>query len=372
MIIVVNTSTQNSHTNSFVVDCFIQLALQQPTNQFIFLVQNEHSITQLLPNNCSTFIIGRKPKAVLLRKYWYNYKIPSILKKLNATICVNTNAIISLRTNVPQFLFLENLNLKESTYLFSSQIKKYYKKNSEANLAKAEKIIVISEEAKEKLCTTFLSLQNNVNVLPIAANTVFMPSPWQHQEETKNTISNGKDYFLVATNFTDEQYFINLLKAFTQFKKWQKSNLQLLIVTQKNKLTNTLTQQLANYKYKEDVQLLANITISEYAKIVSAAYAFFYPFPTTNFPIQILEAMQSHVPVITQIENSIENIFADAVGYAKSIDIAEYSAKMILLYKDENYRNELIQKGVAFNFSYNWDKTLDELAKTVLQTQSNK
>ncbi len=364
MIIVVNTSTQNS--NSFVVDCFIQLALQQTTHQFIFLVQNEYSIAQQLPSNCSAHILGKKPTALLLWKYWYNYKIPSILKKLNASIYINTDAIVSFRTNVPQILFLDDLILDDSINLLSPKIKKYHKKNSDYNLATAKKIIVTSKQAKDKMCSTFPSLQNKINVLPVAASVHFMPSAWQHQEQTKNTFTNGKDYFLVTINFTTEQDFINLLKAFTQFKKWQKSNLQLLIITQKNKLTTALTQQLANYKYKEDVQLLSNISISDYAKIISAAYTFFYPFPSTNFPLQVVEAMQSHVPVITQKANGIEIVFTDNVGYAKSIDIVDYSATMILLYKDENYRNQLIQKGVSFSFNYNWNKTIDELTKIVL------
>jgi hypothetical protein len=122
MIIVVNTSTQNTQANSFIVDCFIKLALEQKIHQFIFLVQDEYSIATILPNNCSTFIIGKKPKAVIFWKYWYNYKIPSILKKLNAAIYINTNAIVSLRTKVSQFLFLDNLDLNNFPNLFSSQI----------------------------------------------------------------------------------------------------------------------------------------------------------------------------------------------------------------------------------------------------------
>lgn len=361
MIIVVNTTTHNS----FTVNAFIQLALQKTQHQFIFLLQDDETFEYLLPNNCSTYVLGKIPRRNLLWKYWYNYKIPSTLKKLNATLYINVNAIISLRTTVPQILWLDNLNLTENEYLFLTAIKKYYKNNTETNLAIAKKIVVVSDTAKQKLCAAYPSLQNTTTTLPVAANSIYLPCSWEQQGHIKNNYSNGKDYFLVTTSFTNQQDFINLLKAFTQFKKWQKSNLQLLIVTQKNKLTASLLLQLASYKYKADVHLLTNVPIADYAKILSAAYAFFYPYCTTNFPVQVLEAMQSHVPVITQKTPSIEAVFTENVGYAKSIDIDDYAAKMILLYKDEKYRNQLIQNGVAFNFNFSINSTITTLWQAI-------
>ncbi len=365
MTIVVNTSTQNTDNNTFIVDCFIQLAQLKPTQQFVFLVPNKNFIKHLLPNNCSTYIVGKQPKAVLFWTYWYNIKIPAILKKLNATIYINTNAIVSVQTNLPQLLFLNTVELGKTTKLFSDNVTKYYKKNIETNLLKAKKIIVTSTAAKEKICTLFPSLQPTVSVLTVAANSIFIPNPWQHQQQTKEKVSKGKDYFLVNATFTQEQDFINVLKAFTQFKKWQKSNLQLLIVTTANHLSTKLKQQLANYKYKEDVQLLNNIFVGEYVEILSAAYCFFFPYCTTNFPVQILEAMQCHVPVVTNNNNEVQAIFNDSISYATSIDITAYADKMILLYKDENYRNQLIKKAAEFSFTYTIEKTVAELERMV-------
>ena len=365
MIIVVNTSTQNTVNNGFIVDCFIQLAQLKPTQQFIFLVQDKNTILHTLPNNCSTYILGKQPKAVLFWAYWYNIKIPRILKKLNATSYINTDAIVSLKTNLPQFLFLNNIEVDDPTKLFTDKVTAYCKKNIEANLLKAKKIIVISKAAKEKICGTFPSIQPLVCELSVSANANFVPYPWQHQQEIKNRVTKGNDYFLVNATFIHEEDFIILLKAFTQFKKWQKSNLNLLIVSTTNNLTTKLTQQLSNYKYKEDVQLLTNISVDEYAKVLSAAYCFFFPYCTTNFPVQILEAMQCDVPVVTNKNNGVQAIFNDSVGYATSVDITAYADKMILLYKDENYRNQLIKKGVEFSIIYTIEKTVEELERMV-------
>ena len=266
---------------------------------------------------------------------------------------------------MPQFLFLNNIEVDDPTKLFTDKVTAYCKKNIEANLLKAKKIIVTSKAAKEKICGTFPSIQPLVCELSVGANANFVPCPWQHQQEIKNRVTKGNDYFLVNATFIDEQDFIILLKAFTQFKKWQKSNLNLLIVSTTNNLTTKLTQQLSNYKYKEDVQLLTNIFVDEYAKVLSAAYCFFFPYCTTNFPVQILEAMQCHVPVVTNKNNGVQAIFNDSVGYATSVDITAYADKMILLYKDENYRNQLIKKGVEFSIIYTIEKTVEELERMV-------
>ena len=75
--------------------------------------------------------------------------------------------------------------------------------------------------------------------------------------------------------------------------------------------------------------------------------------------------MQCHVPVVTNKNNGVQAIFKDSVGYATSVDITAYADKMILIYKDENYRNQLIKKGVEFSIIYTIEKTVEELERMV-------
>ena len=58
-----------------------------------------------------------------------------------------------------------------------------------------------------------------------------------------------------------------------------------------------------------------------------------------------LEAMRCDVPVITSADSSMQEIAGDAALYADANDHTDIADKMMLLYKDENLRNQLIEKG---------------------------
>ena len=59
----------------------------------------------------------------------------------------------------------------------------------------------------------------------------------------------------------------------------------------------------------------------------------------------VLEAMQCDVPVITPSDSAMQEIAKDAALYADANNHTDIADKMMLLYKDENLRKELIQKG---------------------------
>ena len=81
----------------------------------------------------------------------------------------------------------------------------------------------------------------------------------------------------------------------------------------------------------------------------------------------VLEAMQCNVPVITSINSSMQEIAKDGALYAEAGSHTDIAEKMMLLYKDENLRKELIQKGREVVQQYSWDKTADLLWQSILK-----
>ena len=105
----------------------------------------------------------------------------------------------------------------------------------------------------------------------------------------------------------------------------------------------------------------------ELVKIVGSAYALVYPSLLEGFGVPVLEAMQCDVPVITSANSSMQEIAKDAALYADANNYTDIADKMMLLYKDENLRTELIQKGKLVVQQYSWDKTAELLWQTILK-----
>lgn len=354
MIIVINTQSHSTAYISFIIESFVELAKLQKQHQFIFWLI--HKLDIELPTNCSVVIIKEIPSNTLSQKYWYNYKIPSLLKKCKATHYFNLAGIISNRTSIHQYLFL-TLPVNDATIL-PSYLQNYYGKQAAGQLNKANHIITFSSQEKSKLDNYFPSLTNKTSTLPLVAGNLFTTLFWERQEEVKIKYTNGNSYFLAYYSSITKEEFTTLLKAFTQFKLWQKSSMHLIIYS--SSIPNQIQDLLNSYKYKADVQLMQHLPQQEYAAILASAYAFIYADEKHYLPLPVLEAIQCQVPVITS--TALQPVFEDVCALVNFKDIKSIAQQMILLYKDEIFRNDLISKGFQFASSFN-----NKSAATVLE-----
>lgn len=155
------------------------------------------------------------------------------------------------------------------------------------------------------------------------------------KEKIKSEITNGIDYFLYTGSTNAKEGLISLLKAFSQFKKWQKSSMQLIIVDKNDLAGKDFLKTLQSYKYKNDVKILSNLPPQDLPLITATAYAAICLSDYPNFETPVAEAMQCAVPVIAGSIEPITKIAGDAALYVTQGDVAEMANQMILLYKDE-------------------------------------
>ena len=100
-------------------------------------------------------------------------------------------------------------------------------------------------------------------------------------------------------------------------------------------------------------------------KLIGSAYALIRPNQQDGVAGSLLEAMNCHIPVIASADLVTKEIAGDAVLYANTNDYTDVAEKMMLLYKDESLRNNLVEKGQKVIEKYNWDKTADALWQSI-------
>jgi len=105
----------------------------------------------------------------------------------------------------------------------------------------------------------------------------------------------------------------------------------------------------------------------EIVKLTGAAYAFIYPAFGEGSGVQVLGPMNSHIPVVTSFNSSMQEIAGDAALYVNPTEHTGIADKMMLLYKDESLRNSLIEKGKIIASQYNWEKTADLFWQCILK-----
>jgi glycosyltransferase involved in cell wall biosynthesis len=224
-------------------------------------------------------------------------------------------------------------------------------------LNKATSIATVSEFSKQDIINQYKTDAAKINVVFNGVKEIFQPENDEDKAATKNNYTDGKEYFIYAGAIHPRKNLMNLLKAFSVFKKRQQTNMKLVLAGRLAWKYESFEKDLKSYKYRSDVVMTGYVEDKELVKLIGAAYGMVYPSLFEGFGVPLLEAMQCDVPVITSAGSAMQEIAKEAALYVDAMSHNDIADKMMLLYKDENLRKELVLKGREVAKQYNWDKT---------------
>jgi glycosyltransferase involved in cell wall biosynthesis len=368
MIIAVNTRLRKDEQpegySYFMFEILGQLTKKHPEHQFLYIFEKTYDEQFSFAENVLPIIAGPETSNNLRLQYWFNYKIPAILRKHKADVFVSMEGICSIRTKKPQCLVLSDLGFLQSPQSLKKPLLRFYKKFTPAFLAKAKSIATVSDYSRSVIIDQYKISAEEVVVINPGINEIFKPVNLKEKEIIKEKYAEGKAYFLFSGNFDQYSNLINLLKAFSIFKKRQKSNMMLLIT---GKADDAFKKELKTYTFRREVILLENLAKEEQAKITAAAYAMLYPVLYADFALSPLQAMQCGVPVITSNTGALPSICGEAALFTNPYDFKDIAEKMMLVFKDEDKTKELVKAGEKRLQLYQWDKAADLLMHSILK-----
>ncbi|MGB3163685.1 MAG: glycosyltransferase family 1 protein [Chitinophagaceae bacterium] len=352
---------------NFIYETFRRITEQHPEHEFIFIFDRPYDKRFLFSNNIKTVVTGPAARHPLLWKLWYDIKVPVILKRYKVDVFVSCDGFCSLGTKVPQCLVVHDLAFLH----YPSTIKKshllFYKRYTPKFLGKAISIATVSEFSKKDIIAQYGTDAKKINVVYNGVKEVFNPINNEAKATIKNKYTDGKEYFIYAGSIHPRKNLITLLKAFSVFKKRQQTNMKLVLAGRLAWQYESFEKDLKSYKYRNDVVLTGYVEEAVLAEIIGAAYGLVYPSFFEGFGVPVLEAMRCDVPVITSADSAMQEIAKDAALYADANSHTDIANKMMLLYKDENLRKELILKGRQIVKQYSWDKTATLLWQSIVK-----
>lgn len=331
----------------FIDEVFRRVAIQNPGQQFIFISDRAFDKEWPAVANVKAVVTGPKTSNRLLQKFWFDVKLPAVLKKYEADIFISADGRCSLATRLPQCL------LVPGTRSLHDQGKQAIKV-----LQKAGRLICFSDQLKEDIARGYKIPGDHISVLPVAAAEIFQPPGFEEKKEIKDRYSDGKEFFIYTGPVSSGNDLLNLLKAFSVFKKRQQSGIKLLLAGEVEKKDKAFTGSLASYKYRDDVVVTGHLPATEKARLLGAAYALVDP-GNDGPGIAALEAAGCNVPVIAVTGQPL--LHKDSFLLAANSGHTGLAEKMMLLYKDEDLRNRLIEKGREAAGRYSLDKTAGSL-----------
>jgi glycosyltransferase involved in cell wall biosynthesis len=349
----------------FIYETFRRIVASHPEHEFIFIFDRPFDKRFLFADNITAVVAGPPARHPILWKYWFDVRIPAVLKKYKADVFVSCDGYCSLRTKTPQCMVVHDLAfLHDPSYVKRSHLI-FHRRYTPKFLKKATRIATVSEFSRNDIIGKYEIPEKKIDVVYSAAKKIFAPVDENEKQVIRNNYTDGKEFFLYVGAIHPRKNLINLLKAFSLFKKRQKSNFKLVLAGRLAWKYDSFMTSLKTYKYRADVILPGYVDEKELALITGSAYAVVYPSLFEGFGVPVLEAMEAAVPVITSLNSSMQEIGGDAALYADARQPEDISEKMMRLYKDENLRKDLIERGRQREKEYSWERTADLLWQSI-------
>lgn len=368
MIIAINTRaiSGNNSINHLLVNHILRLAALYTEHHFVLISQKEIEFTEGL-TNVKQHLLPQQSDNTLLWKLWYHYKLPAALRKLKADMLLSTDGILSKRVKVPQFLLVSDIGYLAYPELYSSNYTRFAKLNSADFFSKAKKLMVVSEHQKQQISKQYKISETKIAVWHPGIAATYQSASIKDAEAFKSQHTDGKDYLLFYGAIENKNWMVNILKAFSLFKKRLKTNMQLLLAAPEIPEGNELVKSLSLYKYRDDVKLLAVQDEKTLATMIGTAYACINLSPAADDGIFLLQSIKSAVPVIAGNYHGVISLVNNAALFADPLSVDMIAEKMMMLYKDEKKRADLIREGLGLVNKYDEKKATAALANLLLQ-----
>jgi len=343
-----------------------RMVKNHPEHEFIFFFDRPFDQEFVFAPNVTPVVVTPQARHPFLYYLWTEWSIPRMLKKYKADIYFSPDGLGSLRTKVPTCITIHDLTFLHYPQFMSRLDLWHYKKYTPLFAAKAKHIIAVSSFTKSDIMQQYGIAADKISVVYNGAHVAYQPISKEEKAEIRNKYSGGSEYFLFTGALHPRKNIINLLKAFVQFKRRQKSGMKLVVVGRMAWQYEEIAKAKDLMPYKEDVIWTGYLDVAELAKVTAAAYAMVYPSLFEGFGIPIVEAMQCDVPVITSSTSSMPEVGGNAALFADPENPADIAEKMGLIYKDERLRGKLIEAARIQKMKFSWDKSAEKLWDAII------
>ena len=342
----------NEGYNDFISETTRQVIAAHPEHEFILLTDDKEGDLAKSFSNCSTVYLQYPSDNSLLWKWWLNITVPAVLKKINADVFI-ASGFVSSKLKIPQCMILPGLQHMHYPGMFSKTQLFFLRRYMRGFLKKANTVVMPSLQMQKILKDKFNTESRKMFTLYCTSGKNILVDK-QKKTRLVKKMAGDKLFFLAQGEHYTTEELLNLLKAFSVFKKMQQSNM-LLIIT--GKAESNFNKHLDNYKYRKDVSLYQSTSHEEELMLAETAYAVVIPSYYDDSAFYTIRAMQCATPVIAAAKTASQEIASDAALYFNPGDFSELASKMMHLFKDESGRKKLIEKARLVTTGYTAEKS---------------
>jgi glycosyltransferase involved in cell wall biosynthesis len=348
----------------FTYETLKRITEHHPEHTFLFIFDRPYDPEFIFGPNVIPIVAFPQARHPILYYWYFEFSIPSILKKHKADYFLSPDGYCSLRAYKPTLTVIHDINFEHRPKDLPLKDRLYYRRFFPKFAHKAKRIATVSEFSKRDIAQTYSVDPSKIDVVYNGCNSLYEPIDKALQETTRIKWSQGKPYFLFIGSLHPRKNLLNLIKAFDRFCQQTKTEYRLLIVGNfmwKNDLKKAQEALL----HKDKIILTGRLSNDELKPILGSASALTYVPFFEGFGIPILEGFAAGIPVITSNTTSMPEVAGNAALLVKPDSIEEISNAMLRITTDSALAQQLISAGFVQKEKFSWDKSAELLWQSI-------
>jgi glycosyltransferase involved in cell wall biosynthesis len=239
------------------------------------------------------------------------------------------------------------------------------------SIKKAKRIIAVSQNTKMDLINHLHIDPKKISVIYEAVDEQFKKNHTVIElEKFKRDKGLPANYFLYAGTMKPYKNIQLIISALKILKQKGELKYKLLIAGRKDRFFPTVYKEVKDRNLVDDVDFLDYVSDDELPLIIKCADIFIFPSLYEGFGLPALEAMSLGVPTIVSNTSSLPEVVGDGAMIVDPRNPQDLAQAIQSLFKDENLRKNLSQKGIERSQAFSWRKTAEktiEVYKSVLE-----
>lgn len=293
-------------------------------------------------------------------RFFEDYFIPEDIKNNNIDIYhVPQNGIgLSKKTSCKCISTIHDL----IPYVMPETVGRGYLKKFIAQMPEiisaSDNIITVSEFSKKDVIRIFDVPEEKIKVTHLAADHIFSPlNKNTAGEYIEEKYKIDTKFLLYLGGFSARKNVRSILIAFSRIYKNLSDDYKLVFLGPSRDEHDALRKLADALNIKDKVCFTGFVPHEDLPLFYNAASLFIYPSLYEGFGLPPLEAMSCKCPVITSNVSSIPEVVEDGAVLIDPNNPDELKDSIEKVLEDEDFQNEIINKGYERSKAFSWKKT---------------
>lgn len=222
----------------------------------------------------------------------------------------------------------------------------------------ASKLVAISQQTKKDLKRYFKVPGERIEVMYLGVKD--LPST---EFDFSATYPNLDQYFIYVGRLELRKNLLNIIKAFNQFVTNTNAPVTLLLCGSRGFGYTSIKKLIKKLKLEDKVLLAGYVPANHLPALYQRSRGVIFASQYEGFGLNILEGFALGVPVMTSNFGAMAEIAGNAALLVDPKNVNEIAHGYRELYKNENLRQVLIEKGKVRLQDFSWEKAAGKLVE---------